>query len=315
MSNQISNAISFKREVSWGTAVTPDKSMPVNFTGGIQTSQDIQFVEGVKARLAKNHNQFVGNRTHEGDYEFALNPDHSGFFLLSSMGAVISALKGGETIVYEHDFSENAVKPSMTIEQAIGDNVRRYAGSICHTFNISGSPGEVINATASMMAKVSASATAITPVYTDTPEFNFLNAVIKIDGTPITEMQNFEFEYKNNLGFKYVLNSNDPQFTYLNGSEATGSFEMYLDSTTLAEMTKYLADTESALDLELTGQAIGVGSNYTFNLTLPRVIYTTAETPLGNDYNLLTVEFEGLYDPITSSLISAHLENLSANYN
>jgi hypothetical protein len=315
MSNQISNAISFKREVSWGTAVTPDKSMPVNFTGGIQTSQDIQFVEGVKARLAKNHNQFVGNRTHEGDLEFALNPDYSGFFLVSALGDVTSALKGGETIVYEHDFAEVATKPSLTIEQAIGDNVRRYAGGICHTLNVSGSPGEVVNATASIMAKSSATATAITPVYTDTPEYNFLNAVIKIDGTPITEMQNFEFEYKNNLGFKYVLNSNDPQFTYLNGSEITGSFEMYLDSTTLAQMTKFLANTESALDLELTGNAIGVASNYQFNLTVPRVIYTTAETPLGNDYNLLTVEFEGLYDPVTSSLITGYMVNEVANYN
>lgn len=314
MSNQISNAISFKRESVWGTAVTPDKSMPVNFTGGIQTSQEIQFVEGVRGIIAKNQSSFVGNRKHEGDLEFSLNPDHSGSFLLSALGDVTSALVGGETIVYEHDFAEDVNKPSLTIEQAIGENVRRYAGSICAELKVSGKPGEIVVGTASMMSKSSASATAITPVYTDTPEYNFVNAVIKIDGSPVQEMQNFEIDYKNNLGLKYVLNSNDPKFPYLNGSEVTGSFEMYLNTNTLAEMTKYLSHTNIAIDLELTGDAIGVGSNYQFNLSIPKAIYTTAETPLGNDYNLLTVEFEGIYDSVTSSLITGHLVNLLPNY-
>jgi hypothetical protein len=314
MSNQILNAISFKRESVWGTPVTPDKSMPVNFTGGIQTQQDIQFVESVRGRLAKNQASFVGNRSHEGDFEFSLNPDHSGFFLLTAIGDVSSALASGETVVYDHTFSESESKPSLTIEQKIGDNVRRYAGAICQEFKVSGNPGEIVTATASMMAKSQASATAITPVYTDTPDYNFVNAVVKIDGVAIQEMQKFEFDYKNNLGLKYVLNSNDPQFVYLNGSEMTGSFEMYLDNITLAEMTKYLSASESALTLELTGKAIGVASFYRFNINVPKVIYTTAETPLGNDYNLLTVEFEGIYDSVTSKLVDFVLTNEVASY-
>lgn len=314
MSSQVLNAVSFARETTWGTPVTPDKSMPVNFTGGLQTQNDIQFVEGVTARLAANQQSFVGNRTHEGDLEFSLNPDYSGYFLLTALGDVSSALAAGETIVYDHTFTEAATKPSLTIEQAIGDNVRRYAGAITSTFSIAGSPGEVVTATASMQAKGQASATAITPAYTDTRPYNFVDAVVKFDTVKVDEMQAFTIEYANNLGLKYVLNSNDPQFQYVNGSTVSGSFEMYLDTATLAFYNNYLAKTSMAIDLELTGDAIGVAENEKFNFSIPKAVFTTAETPLGNDYNMLTIEFEGEYDTATSSLCSASLTNLLADY-
>jgi hypothetical protein len=79
-------------------------------------------------------------------------------------------------------------------------------------------------------------------------------------------------------------------------------------------MNKYLTNDEVAIDLELTGASIGVASNYQFNLSIPKAIYTTAETPLGNDYNLLTVEFSGMYDTATSSLVSGYMVNLLPNY-
>lgn len=315
MSSQVLNAISLALESVWGTPVTPDKSMPVNFSGGIQTQQDVQMVNSVTSRLAINQDAFIGNRTHGGDLEFPLNPDWIGYFMLTAFGAVNTVVAGGETIVFDHTFSEAEDKPSLTIEQAIEDNVRRYAGAIVSSLSISGAPGEIIRATASMMARSQASATAITPVYTDTPVFNFVHASVEIDSVAVGEIQNFEITYNNNSNFKHVLNSNDPQFKWVGGSEITGSFEMYLDATTAAEITKYLAKTESSIDLIFTGiDTIGVASNYKLTISVPRAVYTATETPLAEGHNLVTVEFAGLYDTSSSSLVTAVLTNLITAY-
>jgi hypothetical protein len=40
-----------------------------------------------------------------------------------------------------------------------------------------------------------------------------------------------------------------------------------------------------------------------------------AETKLAEDYNLLSIEFEGLYDTATSKLLSLVATNLLANLN
>lgn len=315
MSSQVLNAISIILESVWGTPLTPDKSMPVNFTGGIQTVQDIQMVNSVTSRLAQNQDAFIGNRTHEGDLEFPLNPDWVGYFMLTAFGAVDTVVAGGESIVFDHTFSEAEDKPSLTIEQAIGENVRRYAGAIASSFSISGTPGEVVNATVAMMARTQATASAITPVYTDTPVFNFANASVEIDSSAIGEMQNFTITYVNNSNFKHVLNNNDPEFKWVGGSEITGSFEMYLNSTTSAEITKYLNKTESAIDLILTGpETIGSASNYGLTISIPRAVYTTTQTPLAEGHNLVTIEFSGLYDTGSSSLVTAVLTNLVTAY-
>ncbi len=311
----ILNQISFKRETVWGTPVVPDKSIGVRFTGGIQTNQDVQLLSSITARLPKNYESMVGNRVHEGDYEFDLFPDYTGYFLLSALGSVVSALKGGETIVYEHTFTEVETKPSLTIEQAIGENVRRYAGSVAHVIKFAGAAGEVVVATASIKAKSQASATKITPAYTTVRPYNFADAIIKIGGTSFSQVENFEIEYSNNIDFLHTLNNNDPQFRFVKGSEVKGKIEMFLDNATLAEYNNYLTKTEREIKLELTGDAIGVASNNKIVFTIHRAVLITAETPISEDFNLLTIEFEGLYDPVTAQLLSVALTNLLSNYN
>jgi len=315
MSAGVLNQISFKREAVWGTPVVPDKSIGVHFSGGIQTQQDIQLLSAVTARLPKNYESMVGNRAHEGEYEFDLFPDYTGFFILSALGSVISALKGGETIVFEHTFSEAEAKHSLTIEQVVGENVRRYAGSIVQMIRFSGAAGEVNVGTASIKAKSQVSAVKITPAYTTVRPYNFADTILKIGGSTLNQVENFEIEFNNNIEFLHTLNNNDPQFRFVKGSEAKGKIEMFLDTTTLAEYNNYLNKTTREIILEMTGDAIGVGSNNNLVVTIPRAVFTTAETPISEDFNLLTVEFEGLYDTVTTKLIEIELTNLLANYN
>lgn len=310
------NQLSFKRESTWGTAVVPDKSIPAHFTGGIQTDNDTQMISNARAVLAKNQDSFIGARKHEGDFEFDLFGDYIGYFLLSALGNVSSALKGGESVVYNHTLTEQEAKPSLTIEQVVGENVRRYAGAIATGFKISSKTGEVSVMSVPFKAKSQASATKITPAYGTAPAFDFTDAAFKIGGTQLTQVSNFEFEYKNNIELLAALNnSNDPAFNYVKGSEVKGKVDMYLDNTTLAEINAYLAKTNRVLDIIFTGDSIGSASNYQLSISVPKITYTKGETPLADDYNLLTIEFEGQYDTATSKLISVVLTNLLTNLN
>lgn len=310
------SAISFKREVTWGTPVVPDKSIPVQFDGGIQTDNDMQLLSAVQNKMAKNYEAMIGKRVHEGNYAFDLFVDYPYFFLLSAMGAVNSVLAGGETIVYNHTFTEAETKPSLTIEQAIGENIRRYAGALATMFKFSGEPGQPSMAEVDIKAKTQALASAITPAFAaPIRPFNFVDTVIKVGGVTMTEIQAHEFEYNNNVEFKHTIGSNDAQYRYIKGSEIKGKFEMYLDSVTLQNMTDFLNKTEREIKIEITGGAIGVGSNYKIVLTVPRAVFTVAETKISEDYNQLAVEFEGLYDSVTSKLLDVVVTNLLPNYN
>lgn len=315
MSNGILTQISFKKESAWGTAVVPDKSIPVSFSGGIKTDNDIQTISAAKGNLAKNQDAFVGARKHEGEYEMELYPDYPGYYLLLALGSVLSALKAGETTVYQHDFTEVESKPSLTVEQGVGENVQRFAGVMCNSVKLSAKTGQPVKATFGLAAKSQSSATKITPAYLDSRAFNFSEAIVKIDGVQMPEVSSLELEYKNGLELKHALNgSNDPAFSALGGSEISGKMEIFLNSSSSAEITAYLNKTLRALTIEITGEAIGTASNNKLTVSMPKVFYKVAETKIVENENMISVEFEGVFDTATSKLLSMQLVNTLANY-
>jgi len=158
------------------------------------------------------------------------------------------------------------------------------------------------------------SSSAITPAYSTVPAFNFAQAQVKIGGNEIAEVENFEFEYKNNLEMVYALNSNEPQFSVPKASEVHGKLEMYLDNTSLTRLTNYIAKTTESIEIIVTGIALGSAANYVLDILIPKAVYTTGETKITDSHNLLTVEFEGIYDTATSKLLSITLTNLLAAY-
>jgi hypothetical protein len=318
MSAGILSQISFGLESTWGTAVTPNKSIAVQPGDGIQTDVDTQFRSAIKAQLAKNVTAFKGAQTHEGEYELDFVPANLGYLLKSAFGSVSSVAKSAPNAsVYDHTFTEVEAKPSLTVEQSIGEITRRYAGSIVHTLTFSCARGEVLSLTAGIRAKSSASATKISPAYETIRPLNFADAAtVSVGGTGYTGIQSFELTYTNNQNFLHAIgSSNDPQFNHVRGSEVTGTIEFYLDSNTAAEYTDYLNGTEQALVIGFTGDTIGTSSNYGLQLTVPRARYSTGSVPINDDYNALTVEFEGIYDTATSKLITPVLTNLLTNYN
>lgn len=310
--------VSFGVETTWGTAVTPNKSIAIHPGDGIQTDNDVQFPQSIKGQLAKNSTSFIGARKHEGDYELDLIPGNAGYFFKSALGAVASVAKSSpNTSVYDHTFTEQASKPSLTIEQAVTDIVRRYAGSIATGFKLNVEAGGSLVADFPFKAKSQASASAITPANETIRPFNFVDlgsTGVSIGGSAFTQVESLELEYRNNIEFKHALGNNDAQFNYPKASEVMGKFVLYLDATSAAKYTDYLAKTDRALVITFTGDTIGTSSNYGLQINIPVATFKTATYPISDDYNKLTIDFEGVYDTATSKLLNVILTNLVTAY-
>ena len=315
MSAGIQSVISFKKESTFGTAVAPDKSITVRPTGGLDIKKNVQMIAGIKGQLQKNYDAIIGKSAYGGDLTFDAFADYVGYFLLSALGTDTPALHAGETTVYDHVFTENATKPSLTIEQAQSEKVHRFAGSVVNTLKINAKTGEMLEVAATVISKSVATATAITPATTTVPAFNFAQLAIKIGGATIGEVDNIELEYKNGTEMEYCLGSNDPAFVAIKGgSEVSGKISMYLDATTLTRFTNYMAKTTEAIELIATGNAIGSAAAYVLDITIPKAVYTTATTKITDQHNLVEIEFNGLYDTSTGKLIGVTLTNLVAAY-
>lgn len=317
MSAGVLSQISFGLESTWGTAVVPNKSLAVRPGDGLQANADPQFVQHIKAQLARNSHSFKGAATYEGEYEFEFIPGVAGYLLKSAFGGLNSATASGEAAVYDHTFSEAEAKPSLTVEQATGDVTRRYAGAIVNSLTFACSAGEALLLTAGMSAKSSASASKISPTYETVRPFNFADlgaSGFDIGGTDFSPL-NFELAYNNNNQMLHALGANDPAFKYVQGSEVTGRFDLYLDSNAASEYADYLSQTDKALTITFTGDSIGSASNNKLVISVPKAKYTVANVPVTEDYNMVSVELTALYDTATSKQIEVILTNETADYN
>lgn len=313
MSDGILNQVSFKLESAWGTPAVPDKSLPVHFGGGISTDIDLKMISSVKATIAKNQDSYIGNRTHGGEYETDLFTGYCAHFFYAAMGDVDSGAHSGESILYDHLITEAVAKPSMTIEQKFGEIVKRYAGCSPSGFKLSIKPGETAVVSFPMMGQSQADATAISPTYETIRPLNFADFSVELDDVALGEVANIEVEYKNNLNYLPTIHgSNDAAFRYVKGSEMNIKIELYLDDTTLAEYTDYLAKADKKLEIIGHGEAFSSTSDYGFNLTLHKGNYKKAETKLSEDYNLLTLEIEGIHSDSDGEMFNVTFTNALA---
>lgn len=314
MSAGVLSQISVAKESTWGTPVVPTKSIPVDPTGGMNVNNDMQYVSSIKAQIAKNSASFIGKRSYTGDFTFDAFGDYLGYFLLSALGTDTPTLHSGETTVYDHVFSENVTKPSLTIEQALSENTRRFTGCITTQLKFEYKVGETVKVTASQIAKGQAPSTAITPAYSTVLPFNFAQVVTKIGGSTIGEIESIELTYKNNVEAVYTIGSNDPAYYAAKHSEVSGKIEVYLDNTALTRLTNYLSNTNEPLEIVTTGASIGNASNYALDILIPKAAWDKTAEKITDAHNMLELDFQGIYDTATSKLISVTLTNLITTY-
>lgn len=310
----IADQISVGAESTWGTAVTPDVSLPIAPSDGIQIEANVTGVESIKGTAPKNKGFFLGQRRFNGGYEMGVYPKVVGHFLNALFGTdTVTEPESG--VVYKHTFSEAVTKPSLTVEQAIGDIVKRFNGYVPKNLKFSLKVGEQVMVAVDGMAKGQASASKITAAYDTTRAFSWDDVTeLSIGGTDIKAyVEEMELEIDNGLEFFHGLGDLDAAAKYVKQSEAKGSITAYVNSTTAAYLTDLMAGTERELILELTGASIGASSNDILKFTLSKCAFFKTDTAIDYDYNAVKIEFEAREDA-TNGLVKTELTNVQASY-
>ncbi len=316
MASGLNNHVGIGKEESYGTAVEPTVFIPIKESDGVQINKDIQFNEAIKSGVpGKNKGSFVGKVEYAGGYESELYPQFIGHLLRSAFGDVDSELAYGESDVYEHTFTESLTKLSYTIEQKIGEIIKRFAGFVVKNVKIEGKVGEALSFAFEGIGQSQATNAGATPTYETPRAFNFVDITsVKIGSTDIkAQCEEFSFEYDNGVEGFYAMGDNELKAVYPKPSESKGKLTLYLDDTTKAFLEDYIAKTERAIEIIAEGEDIGDASHNKVRIYLPKAALTSSSSKLGTDYNVMEVEFEGVVDA-TNGLVQIVLTNEVSSY-
>lgn len=318
MSNEgVLNQVSVAVESEYGIAETPVLSVGVLPSNGLNTEQEVVGVEAIDTSPAQNKGFVRGVRNYSGGYEFNLYPNVVGFFLYSALGDVDTDEVVGETTVYEHVFTEEVAKPSLTVEQVIGGFEERYAGFIVSDFSLSFSVGNPVSISFNGLAKTKSSSSKIAPTYEtlDVLKWDGVSA-ISIDGDDVKAyVESGNIDYANGLATFHGFNSNnEPSAHYVANSSVSGSFTMFLDGTKVdALKAKFESQDELPIILTIGGESIGTASNTALQVSIPRAAINAYVHRLATDYNQVTLDFVGGKDA-TDGLIEVTLINTHEAY-
>lgn len=318
MSNEgILSQVSVAKETTIGTPVTPTASFAVLPSDGVVTNEEAVGVEGINGNPALNKEFVQGLREYEGAFEMNAYPQAIGYLLASAMGGVASATAAGETVVYDHNFTEVVAKTAMTLEQKIGSITERFAGFIASKFGIQITVGEPIKFTFEGKALSKATATAISGAYETGKVFDWTDIQsITLGGTDIkAAISELTLEYINNLNSFHGLNgSSDPSYQYVEPSEVTGSLTAYLDSNMATQKTAFENKTQQALVITIeSDETIGVAEKNRLVITVPKVVLNTYAYPIDTGYVEVSSDFVAREDA-TDGLIKVDLTNEVASY-
>jgi len=319
MSLSALNAISFKQETTFGTAVVPNVSYPIE-------SEDLH-VEGgigihgpVQANRASSIAPYAQRKNYVGTLGTFIYPEEFGWLFKGLLGDVSSAVVTGS--IYKHTFSVTTDIPSFTFEKNAQVVNQRYAGSKVNSMTINYRNNEEVSVSIPVIAKTMATATAISPSWPTIRPFVAVDVSVKIAAnkaglaaaTADGDIENCTITIANDLETKYGLNgSQDPNRIIPKRLKVSGSFDKYFSGTT--ELDAYLARTQKALGIYCTGDVISGSDTYQFNIELADVRFMAHPVSTGlNEVIVCSIEFEAFYDVTDSEVIEATLQNTTASY-
>ena len=290
----------YKAEVNYGIVdPTAGGSAPAGFSELRNTEDSISlvrdnFVSDERRGDRGIHEIRLGNKQPAGDIGFELSWGAFDDFLEVALGGTWGGniLKKGNTLG-----SFSVVKSFSDISQ-----YQLFTGGLINTLSIDINSNAMVTGSFGMLFKDMSSSSG--DYVTDTPAivgtahpFDGFSGTITEGGGGIAVVSSFSMSLDNGFDRNFVLMaSTNPQVTS-GKSNVTGSVTLYFEDTT--EYTKFVNETESSLTITLSD----LDSN-TLAINLPRIKYTSAETPVNSDGAvIITMNFQALDDSSAASNI------------
>lgn len=306
-----------------GTPVLPSywlDQIELSMDNMVETVLDEQAL----GRIEDSDDMTVSKKWSEVTVKSKMKTDSLGLILLAALGSVSSAVKGGETIVYEHTYSvlNTNQHPSLTIsaENNEGEEIA-YALSMLEELTISGdAEAGYIMVEATFKGKPSVSAT-LTPAHAEEREFLFRNLTFKhatdqagLTAASAVKIRSFSLTIAKNLYPEYESGSNSPTDIFNQQFGITGSLTLRYEDQTYSDFQNN--ETPRAMRFDFVhADTIGTSSNPQLRIDLHRVRISNYSRDLANNsINEESFDITALYSLADAKMITAILTNLIASY-
>jgi hypothetical protein len=215
----------------------------------------------------------------------------------------ITVAEGGVFNTDARVIKKGSTVTSFAIEKAFTDvnEYQLYTGGIVNTVNLEVSPNAMITGSFGMMFQDAENGGTvyhndITGVVTNRP-FDAFTGYIKENDTTNSIASSLSISLDNGFERNFVLMQNTaPQMTS-GKSNVTGSVTLYFSDSIIYD--KFVNETESSIELRLADD-----ENNGYVITLPRIKYTSADTPVSSDGAIInTMNFQALDDETEESNI------------
>lgn len=314
-------------ESTRGTAVSPQAWIAGRTPSGIRPVVDKVLVAETKGTRIMSQGSEIVQRRVEGDLEFNLKNETIGWILKALMGTVTSATKGGETVVYTHEFAielDNPQNPSLTLALS-QPNFQDYKYNLVlpSSLEISTPIDDLATATVEFVGADEATATDYSPAYSaDDYYFRNHDVTIKIatdvaglGAAPEMKVKEFSLSVINNARTNQNLGELTPSDVLALMFEITGS--MTLDYTNETYHDIYMAGNYRAMEISLVRSDITIGnaSNPSITITLPKVSFEdlSQDRPI-DDIVTSAIEFTAHYDSDEANAIIIDVVNELSDY-
>lgn len=314
--------IGFGKETSRGTVAAAAVWIPkleFNFDDKFETVRDESSI-GV---IETPNDSMIVKKWAEGDFGGNLTDKAIGYILLALFGSVSSALKGGESTVYDHTFSVNESAQHQSLTIGVDDPVQDYqfALAMVESFEIKYERGKILSYTVNFKSKKGATA-SLSPSYTAENAFLPQHFVLKLasnlaglDAAQAINIKSLSLKFEKNLEFDDVLGSVDPADICNKEFKVSGSIEaLFEDEATFKTIA--FGDTAKAIRIDLTHTAtIGTSSNPRLKFDFAKVKFTKWEKQTPNaDLTTQSADFEAMYSLSDAKMVEGLLTNTQSAY-
>ena len=325
MSKIISDLVSagIGKESSRGTAVAPTYWIPwVNF--GFDDKVQKYVTQEALGVLDDAHEEFVGERWGEGDFEGEIRDKSFGLLLYNLFGALSSAVK--ETTAYNHTFTLQQGNQHQSLTLAVDDpnsGDRQFPLTMIDKMDLDFVLGQVCRYKAAFVSKPSESAT-LTRSFTAENKFLPTNITLKLAtsraglaAASAIKVQSLKLTVGKNLRRKHFLGSMAPDDIINQAIMIEGTFQLPYEDQTYKNYMLDQSYRAMSIDILNNGVTIGASSNPRLQMIFPRVSFRdwTPERSKGQ-LQEQTIGFKAMRDVANSEdlMYQTILTNLATSY-
>lgn len=319
------------REATRGTYVTPAFWVP-RTTLSFDDKVNKHIEEESLGVIDDSDAAYNTEKWSEGDVEGEIRSESFGLFLYSALGAVSSALVGGEAAVYDHTFTLSQTNNHQSLSFTVNDPISADAGEgdrafplvMLDSLTITVEVGTVANYSSTWISRPSDTWTESAPLYAVENKFvaNHLSFKLAqqraaLGGATAIPLKSISITFSKNLLRSMVLGSIEPDDIFNQQLGVEGTFTLDHEDRTYRNLM--LDNTYQAMEIALIndGVTIGVSSNPQLTITMPRCHFFDWERDNTlNDISVQTVNFKALRDvSLGEDLVyNAVLRNVTASY-